>query len=274
MAGIPWTEEENDKIVVDYFAMLADDLAGRHYNKAEHNRRLQHEIERSRSSIEYKHRNISAVLKVLGETWIKGYMPAENFQKPLVDSVLGWLDRNPEFSRPEFDHDVRKPKQADELKIMPPPTLSNQPPPKDHGKTLAFAQSAAARAERNRDLGRAGEKRALDHERAALIRAGRSDLAKRLRWVSEEEGDGAGYDIKSFTPTGHTRRIEVKTTNGGERTPFYISRNELAAAEKWRTEWSLFRLWNFVREPRAFELRPPIESHVALIAANFEARFD
>ena len=40
MAGV-WTEEQNDAIVADYFAMLADDITGRPYGKAEHNRLLQ-----------------------------------------------------------------------------------------------------------------------------------------------------------------------------------------------------------------------------------------
>jgi hypothetical protein len=40
MAG-DWTDEQNDAIVADYFAMLADDLAERPYSKAEHNRMLQ-----------------------------------------------------------------------------------------------------------------------------------------------------------------------------------------------------------------------------------------
>ena len=50
--------------------MLADDIAGRPYSKAEHNRLLQAVIDRPGGSIEYKHQNISAVLKGLGEDWI------------------------------------------------------------------------------------------------------------------------------------------------------------------------------------------------------------
>ena len=72
MATGPWTDEENDLIVADYFAMLAADLAGRPYIKADHNRRLRTRLDRSRPSIEFKHRNISAVLKGLGETWLIG----------------------------------------------------------------------------------------------------------------------------------------------------------------------------------------------------------
>ena len=101
---------------------------------------------------------------------------------------------------------------------------------------------------------------------------GRSDLAKQVRWVSEEEGDGAGYDIASFSPEGCTRLIEVKTTNGWERTPFHITRNELAVADERPGEWCLLRLWNFAREPKAFELHPPLDAHVSLIATSYEAR--
>jgi hypothetical protein len=113
----------------------------------------------------------------------------------------------------------------------------------------------------------------LAHERATLAATGRGDLAQAVRWVSQEDGDGAGYDIASFTPTGRTRLIEVKTTNGWERTPFHISSNELAASEAPRSEWSLVRLWNFAREPKAFELFPPLSAHVSLMPTSFMATF-
>lgn len=64
----------------------------------------------------------------------------------------------------------------------------------------------------------------LAHERLVLAAAGRRDLAARVTWTSAAEGDGAGYDIASFEPDGRERLIEVKTTNGWERTPFHISR--------------------------------------------------
>ena len=113
----------------------------------------------------------------------------------------------------------------------------------------------------------------LEHEHVVLTGAGRDDLARKIRWVSEEEGDGVGYDIASFVPDGRPRLIEVKTTNGWERTPFQITRNELAVAEEKRAEWCLFRLWNFSREPKAFELYPPLDAHVSLTAMTFQASF-
>jgi hypothetical protein len=271
MATGDWTDHENDLIVADYFAMLADDLSGHAYNKTEHNRNLQALIDRSRPSIEFKHRNISAVLKGLGEDWIRGYKPAFNFQMTLADAVIRWLAKNPGWDlRPPAPQPIEA-----LLRLSPPPTLSNQPPPDELEQALAVAHKydAAGREERNRILGRAGEQRVLAHERAALKAEGREDLARRVRWVSDEDGDGAGYDIASFEPDGRPRLIEVKTTRGWERTPFHITRNELAVAEEHRREWCLFRLWNFSREPKAFELRPPLEAHVTLVATSFQASF-
>ena len=276
MATGPWTDAENDVIVADYFAMLAADLAGRPYNKAEHNRRLRSQIDRSRPSIEFKHRNISAALKGLGESWITGYLPAFNIQMSLADAVARWLHRHPEFQTPVPNANKHPDTpETGQLVIDPPPTLQNQPPPDELDQMLAIARQfdMAARAERNRALGRAGEERALAHERATLTGVGRAGLARRVRWVSEEDGDGAGYDIESYYPEGQTRLIEVKTTNGWDRTPFHITRHELAVATNRPTEWCLLRLWNFARTPRAFELHPPLHAHVTLIATSYEARF-
>lgn len=276
MSGDPWTDEENDLIVADYFAMLADDVDGRPYNKAEHNRRLQEIIPRGRSSIEFKHQNISAVLKGLGEAWIPGYKPAFNFQMSLVDAVARWLALNPRWTmRMPRAGAAQEMQEAGRLWVGPPPTLSNQPPPDELEQMLAVARKfdVAGRDERNRALGKAGEERAIEHERATLRDAGRDDLARKVRWVSEEDGDGAGYDIESFTPEGRSRLIEVKTTNGWERTPFHITRNELAVADARRSEWCLLRLWDFSRHPRAFELRPPLDAHVSLTATSFQASF-
>lgn len=276
MATGPWTDRENELIVADYFAMLADDVAGHPYNKAEHNRRLQARIDRPRTSIEYKHQNISAVLKGLGEDWLAGYKPAFNFQMSLVDAVARWLALNPAWvdrlPRPLAAQGLH---EADVLWTGPPPTLGNLPPPQELEQMLHIARKydAAGRDERNRALGRAGEERVLAHERALLAGAGRHDLVRRVRWISDEEGDGAGYDIASFEPDGRSRLIEVKTTNGWERTPFHITRNELAVADERRAEWCLMRLWNFSREPKAFELRPPLDAHVSLTATTFQASF-
>lgn len=278
MAGANWTEDENRLIVADYFAMLADDCAGRPYSKAEHRRGLLPFLNgRTEGSVEFKHQNISAVLKGFGETWISGYKPAFNFQASLEDAVAEWLARNPHWTERRQDGSVATSglHEPSALWIGPAPTRSNQPPPQELEQMLRIARKfdVAGRDERNRALGKAGEEFVLDYERFTLRAAWRNDLARKVRWTSQEDGDGAGYDIGSFQPDGRLRLIEVKTTNGWERTPFHISRNELDVANERRDEWCLMRLWNFSREPKAFELHPPLEAHVSLTATAFQASF-
>lgn len=276
MSSDLWTDAENDLIVADYFAMLAEDVAGRPYNKAAHNRELQTQIGRSRASLEYKHQNISAVLKGLGEAWIPGYKPAFNFQMTLVDAVVRWLTCNPAWIHRLRLRPAEGLREPTSLWISEPPMLVNPSPPLEREQIGQIVRKfdVAGRDELNRALGKAGEARVLEHERTVLESAGRRDLMRQVRWVSQEDGDGAGYDIASFAPDGRPRLIEVKTTNGWVRTPFQVTRNELAVAEERRTEWCLVRLWDFAREPRAFELRPPLDAHVLLTATSFEARFD
>lgn len=282
-----WTDVEIERIVADHFAMLADDIAGRSYNKAEHNRELHAAIGRSRGSIEFKHRNISAVLKLLGQPVVTGYLPAWNYQVALVDAVRRWLDIHPDWMpipqwraansvtetgamngsntlQPDFP----------QLWFGPPPSQRNEPPPLDSVviADLGRRYDVAERDAHNRALGAAGEELVYQHERSSLIALGRDDLARKVCWTSREDGDGFGYDVASYEPDGKTRLLEVKTTNGWERTPFHISRNECEVAEARRDEWHLVRLYDFARRPSAFTLRPPLEMHVSLAPASFLAQ--
>jgi hypothetical protein len=180
MSNRAWTDEENDLIVADYFAMLADDISARRYSKAEHRRALLPLLnDRSEGAVEFKHQNISAVLKGLGEDWIPGYKPAFNFQMTLVDAVARWLALNPAWlGRQPGPQTATALREAAQIWIGPPPALSNEPPPQELEQMLHIARKfdVAGRDERNRALGRAGEERVLAHERAALAdgRTGRS----------------------------------------------------------------------------------------------------
>ena len=138
--------------------------------------------------------------------------PAYNFQMTLVDAVARWLAWNPAWlGRMPGSRSANGLREAAQIWIGPSPTLSNQPPPLELEQMLHVAKKfdVAGRDERNRALGRAGEERVVAHERSALKVAGRDDLARKVRWISEVDGDGAGYDIASFTPDGQERLIEV-----------------------------------------------------------------
>lgn len=282
MAGEDWSDAEINAAVADYFAMLSDDIAGLSYNKAQHNRALQERTGRSRGSIEFKHQNISAVMLGLGQPWIPGYKPAANFQNALVDGVLRWLDAREDWLAPRTSASaVREargggwsgPEVSALLELGPVPWQRNEPPPVDPEfmAKIGLKYDVAERDARNRALGKAGEERVMAHERARLTHAGRADLARKIRWTSVEDGDGYGYDIASFEPDGADRLLEVKTTNGWERTPFHLTRNEIAVAGERRDHWHLLRVWDFARAPRAFELRPPLEAHIDLTPTSFLA---
>jgi hypothetical protein len=268
-----WTESEIALIVADYFVMLRNELAGTGFNKAAGNRALQDLIPRSREAIEFKHRNISAVMLGLGQPWIKGYKPAANFQNALVDGVLRCVDAHPEWLLPIPPQATSRLREVSTLWLGPPPAQRNEPPLVDPTFMAAMGRKydVAERDARNRALGKAGEELVLAHERATLRQAGREDLADLARWTAVQDGDGFGFDIASFEPDGRDRLIEVKTTNGWERTPFHISRDEMEVAEIRREEWHLIRVWNFARQPNAFALRPPLGAPVELTPTSFLA---
>ena len=275
-----WDDIENDLIVADYFTMLTDELAGQNYNKSEHRRNLIEMLpKRNNSAVEFKHRNISAVMDFLGQQKIEGYKSLYSYQGSLVDAVIRWLEANPEWTvtkhaapNERISNVVNDGADAI-LWIGAAPTFANEPPPVDPKFAAAVARKydVAQRDARNRALGKAGEERVLLHEKAVLRNANRADLADKVRWTAIQDGDGAGYDIFSFEPSGCERLIEVKTTNGWDRTPFHITKNEIAVAEANRDTWHLVRLYNFARQPKAFAIRPPLDAHVLLTPTSFLA---
>lgn len=271
-----WEDNENDAVVASYFSMLSYELFGRPYNKAANNRELQDRTGRSRGSIEFKLSNVTAACVSLGLPTIQGYRPRFNFQMSLAESVARWIAKNPDWETALNKQKSAGFADAGLLFLGVAPTLRNAPHPEETEQIDRVARrfDVAGRDDRNRALGYAGEEVVFQYERRALRQNGRNDLAKRVRWTSREDGDGVGYDIASFTPDGRARLIEVKTTNGWERTPFHISRNELEVSNERRDDWCLLRLYEFAREPRAFELRAPLEAHVSLIATSYQASFE
>lgn len=268
-----WTGEELDLIVADYFSMLRDETAGLAFNKAAHNRALQSQIDRSESSIEFKHRNISAVLEQIGLQPINGYLPAANFQRSLIGAVARYVGANRSVLHPERIAVDPAIGERPQLFIQTAPPLLPPVARGDPIKRLVRKFDPAERDFRNRSLGRNGEELVLDQERQRLQKLDRPDLARKIRWVSEEDGDGAGYDILSFDSTGKERFLEVKTTVGPNTTPFYITRNELSFSEERPDAFRLCRVFDFAKQPQMFELNPPLKDHVRLAPLSFKASF-
>lgn len=270
--GSDWTNEQNDLIVEDYFAMLAEEIAGTSFVKSHHNSALQLLTGRNRGSIERKHMNISAVLVLLGLPRIKGYAPNANYQAGLLYAVERHLTKQGLPSHPSATSQANGFSESRELWIGPPPsTLPEISKTTPELERLVRKFDPAARDARNRSLGKEGELLVFEHEVRRLTASNRLDLARKVEWTSQERGDGAGYDIASFETNGRPRLIEVKTTNGTAITPFYLSENELSFSEERPDAFALLRLYNFAEQPLAYELRPPLNALLALLPTNYRA---
>ena len=279
-----WSDREIDAVVAAYFRMLDTELEGRRYNKSQANRELREQIDRTGGSVEFKHANISAVLSSLGLPYINGYKPRRHFQVALYEAVEDRLraDRklHERLAGANLTADQRVPDSPSQppprIEYAPPP-LSPKPEPKKIRKIIRRFGHPAERDARNRSLGRAGEAYVLAAEQERLISLGLEDLAGDVRWVADLDGDGYGYDIRSFAGDGdrpdQERWLEVKTTTGPMSTPFYITRNELEVSREHAGHYRLVRLFDFQRQKAAFRLAPPLEKQVRLAPLVYRASF-
>lgn len=273
-----WSQLECEAIVADYLVMLSDELKGVSYQKATHRRMLQKKLNnRSEGSIEYKHQNISAILIELGYPYISGYKPAFNYQgllKQTVELHLGdtaiievadaLITQDPVFSS-----------NVDWEKV-----LSDAPVIEQHDFVTPIRDftpnhyNFTDREKNNRKLGLVGEEFVLEYEKNRLKQSGRNDLAKEIEWTSQEKGDGAGYDIRSFNPDNDTELfIEVKTTKLGKYLPFYVSDNEVEFSKLHQNQYSLYRVYEFRKDPKLFVLNGDVTERVNLYATTYRAGF-
>jgi len=229
------------------------------------------QIDRSNGSIEFKHHNISAVLQQLDLPWINGYKPRAHFQKSIVNAIERYLLKHPAAQHPEALAQVFA--ERPQLFVEPPPQLELKKDRPEIVQRLVRKFNPAERDFLNRQLGYKGEEMIFKFEQQRLKQIDRPDLAKKVRWISQEEGDGAGYDILSFDRKGSERFLEVKTRVGSQTAPFYLTRNELSFSKERPQEFRICRLYDFSKIPRMFELAPPLDKFVHLEPLSFEASF-
>ena len=110
----------------------------------------------------------------------------------------------------------------------------------------------------------------LEFEHKRLLKAGQKTLAERIEHVSAN-ADGHGFDILSFETDGRERLVEVKTTRFGQMTPFFASNNEVEVSDERRSEYHVYRLFDFSKSPRLFMLGGSIRSTCSLEAVQFRA---
>lgn len=278
-----WSHAQIEAAVADYLGMLAIELRGQDYNKAERNRHLQAVTGRSRGSIERKHQNISAVMIENGFPYVNGYKPLGHAQKLLRDVVIERLsvaeDVHLSLTTVVEKNQVAQPEIVDlmAIKIAPPTRKKKEYAvhEEQHEEPVAakkaFRRNYLEAEMRNRAIGLAGEELAVRYEHERLWRAGKKELADRIEHVARSQGDGLGYDILSFETTGQERLIEVKTTNFGALTPFFVSRSEVAFSDTTEINYALYRFFNFRRQPGLFVLDGSLRRSCDLDPIQFSA---
>lgn len=273
ISGTDWTNEEVILCVDSYLDHLKHQILGQSFNKAALYRSIAATTGRSASSIEFKFQNISAVLNEFGFEWIAGLAPLGNYQRLLADVIgsretdIRAIANQPLPSESAFNdlasfYVEAAPERA---------TTKTQLP--DYIEALVTKFDPVERDMRHRALGEAGEALVLAYEKRFLKSIERTDLSENVRWISKLDGDGAGFDILSYDDRGNEKHIEVKTTVGGNKTPFFVSRNEHSHSLRRPDEFRLMRLFDFRKAPRAFELNGPLDKFVRLSTETYRADF-
>ncbi|KQW82529.1 DUF3883 domain-containing protein [Brevundimonas sp. Root1279] len=213
-----------------------------------------------------------AHLLPVGERWGGGARSGGGAEPFAPSSGLQARGR-PFADRPTIDApSIEPPTEIRPLIIEPAPPPGAPRKPRPEGlERLVRKYNPAARDHRNRLLGRLGEEHVFRHEVDRLIAADRMDLAKKVEWTSQERGDGAGYDIRSFSSAGDERLIEVKATRGARSTPFFVTRTEREVSRERPDHWRLHRLYDLSVEPKLFRLKPPLEVAVTLEPETWRA---
>jgi hypothetical protein len=276
-----WSREEIEAIIADYLNMLALELSGQSFNKTEHRKSLQTKLNgRSDASIEFKRCNISAAMIDLGFPYIRGYQPRSNYQALLaaiVEDQVNNMVTLDHVALAAVQQPAMTPVQTDFKKVK-----TDAPSKHDH-RTLSEPRNPLAfkaakrdyleREAKNRSLGLAGEEFVVLFEHWRLFELGQHRLADKVEHVSMSKGDGLGYDVLSFESDGKERLIEVKTTTFGRETPFFVSRGELALSHGAKEQFHLYRLFEFRKSPKLFDLPGALDQHCLLDPVTYRASF-
>lgn len=130
----------------------------------------------------------------------------------------------------------------------------------------------AKRDEKNKKIGDAGELLVLKSEIELLKKEGLLELAEKVRHTSKLIGDSAGYDIESYNKDGGIKYIEVKTTQGGNDTDFFMSSNEVAFSESHPDNYFIYRVYDFSEKENSakfFVINGDLKKSLTLIPVQY-----
>ena len=148
-----WSAEELVESVRAYLRMLRDEIQGKPYNKAEINRSLRDGIlnKRSKSSIEYRMQNISAVLEEMCLPRINGYGPAKNLGPSVRAKIRQLLTEEGMFNSVEYESSADDSQLDEKVSILRRKIGSGEPrgtinPAQTTSSTITFCRDPLVKA--------------------------------------------------------------------------------------------------------------------------------
>lgn len=153
-------------------------------------------------------------------------------------------------------------------------------PKKKYTQSITFTQSKidyVKKAQKNLNNGLIGEAKVMEYEKRKLQQKNRPDLINQIEWVSEKN-DRMGYDILSYDidENGQERKIyiEVKSTEKGPRSPFFISKKEVETMEKEKENYYIYRVYQLKsKKPKIFILNySQFKKRITLEIENYQAK--
>lgn len=272
--GRDWTEYEYRLIVATYMEQLQRQMRNEAPDLREAYEFLTVRMpNRSQGAIRMALQNLSGFVLEEGYDAVEGLSPLSNYNHTFVPRLANqWLSENA-AQQQAAEESLGLPTERGST---PPDILQieQNPPTQTEGsqngrRAGSVGASLGHRSqEENSVLGRRGEELVIEFERARLIEARRPDLANRIVHVAASN-DAAGYDILSFEVDGSQRYVEVKTTNGGIRTAFFLSENERLFSNQNSQCYFLYRVYSFSSSPRLYKIRGSVDANFNLVPTEY-----
>lgn len=275
-----WSEQEVELAIADYFHMLNEELNGRPYNKSFHRKALIKLLNnRTESSIEFKHQNISAALASFGLPFIRGYKPRWNYQKAMLDKKISeFLQSNFKEFENSFElfaesvPEMVKSKISFDTMLVTPPKIEEMAEPRATYTRRPVKINYLQREQQNQELGNRGESLVMQYEKWKLNELGLYSLSEKVELISAYD-DGAGFDILSRNPNGTDKFIEVKTTKLAKETPIFFSSNEYQFSKANEDRYHLYRVFDFAKSPKFFTVKGDFDSFCRKEPVQFKGWF-
>lgn len=149
----------------------------------------------------------------------------------LYENAIKYVWGNKKFKQPK-----------NSLEEVDPPDPQNLPPfqPSFKGHKTDYLK----KHRESKKLGKSGELLVIEYEKKRLGKKLKKGMG--IKHISKDEGDGTGYDIKSYDVNGNEIFIEVKTTKSKNKdTPFNITQTELEFSKQNSKSFWLYRVYNY-----------------------------